>query len=120
VERTAETTGWVKRQTADILGISRPTLDRWIEDFHIVWPPKGARPRFERTRSQCGKGGGQPRRAFQIKLPISTIDWLRHRAIDKRVPASRIVEEALQLFREHDHSGEAIEARHLEDITTGS
>jgi Bacterial regulatory protein, Fis family len=114
VERVAEGTGWVKSRTADILGISRPTLDCWIEDLDIAWPQKGARPRFERTKSQ--EETRQQRRALHVKLPSETIDWLWHRAIDKRMPASRIVEEALQLLKERVRTADRDRSPHLEEI----
>lgn len=35
--RTAEECGWVKRKVAPKLGITRPTLDRWIARYKLQW-----------------------------------------------------------------------------------
>lgn len=37
IELVAQSCGWVKQRTANQLGITRPTLDKWIGKYGIEW-----------------------------------------------------------------------------------
>jgi hypothetical protein len=39
--KIGEAEGWVKRRVCAVVGVTRPTLDLWISNYHVEWP--GAR-----------------------------------------------------------------------------
>jgi hypothetical protein len=121
LEHAAAEARWKKRDTARLLGISRPTLYAWIKAVGLEWParnvrnarrvnetaeckgqfsrtlaPPSSKPRFGRMSTSPVMDDEQELRPFQTKLHMDIIDDVRHLAIDKRIPVWQVVEEALR------------------------
>jgi len=50
-----ERTGWVKRQAAARLGVSRPTLDLWIARLRLAWPKGKGKASGKGQASKAGE-----------------------------------------------------------------